>query len=193
MHTAAYALFRHQRNFRVLLKALAWPGRRLRLEVDGLPAPAWAVAECLLDQEVSFGLIGGGSHPAASVELAAATGSRPAAPAEADFVFAGDAAAVEAIRTARRGRPESPEEAATVVVSLTERSADPAARLRVRLTGPGIAAPQGIAPEMNAIPLPAYEALAEANADYPLGVDALFLDAQGGLMALPRSTRIRIG
>ncbi len=62
----------------------------------------------------------------------------------------------------------------------------------MRLAGPGVESSQGIAPEMGGVPLAAYEELAAVNAEYPLGVDAVFLSAAGELMALPRSTRIRV-
>jgi alpha-D-ribose 1-methylphosphonate 5-triphosphate synthase subunit PhnH len=185
-------IFRHQRNFRVLLQAMARPGRLRRLEVGDLPSPAWAIAECLLDSQVSFCLAGSRPEEVPPEDFSAATGSQAAGLPEADFVFVSGPPAESVIRAARRGRPESPEEAATLVFSLTRRPPDPAERLRVRLSGPGIAAPEGIAPEMPGIPLPVFTALAEVNADYPLGVDAIFLLPNGELMCLPRSTRITV-
>lgn len=188
----SYEIFRHQRNFRVLLQAMARPGRLRRIEVGDLPSPVWAIAECLLDSQVSHSLAG--SHPEEIPPdgFSAATGSRAAGVPEADFVFVFDPPAASVIRAARRGEAESPEAAATLVFSLRLRRPDPAARLRVRLAGPGIAAPEGIAPEMPGIPLEVFTALAEVNADYPLGVDAIFLLPNGELMCLPRSTRITV-
>jgi alpha-D-ribose 1-methylphosphonate 5-triphosphate synthase subunit PhnH len=45
---------------------------------------------------------------------------------------------------------------------------------------------------MREIPATELRELQTANADYPLGVDALFVRPNGEVMALPRSTRIRL-
>jgi alpha-D-ribose 1-methylphosphonate 5-triphosphate synthase subunit PhnH len=65
-------------------------------------------------------------------------------------------------------------------------------RFRIRLTGPGIAEQAGIAPEMRGIPVEEFKELMAVNADYPLGVDAIFVLPNGELMAIPRSTRIEV-
>ena len=65
-------------------------------------------------------------------------------------------------------------------------------RFRVRLIGPGIPGSSGIVPEMRGVPVEEFQELMEVNADYPLGVDAIFIRPNGELMALPRSTRIHV-
>lgn len=183
---------RNQRNFRALLQAMSRPGTLGRLQIVDLPAPIWAVAHCLLDHEVSCCTLAAAHGAPQPTELAAATGARQVPLADADFVFVrvGDASA--AIQSAKRGRLESPEEAATLVLEVNPRPATASERLRVRLSGPGIAEADGIAPEMAGIGLAELRALARVNADYPLGVDAIFIGPAGELMCLPRSTRIRL-
>lgn len=110
----------------------------------------------------------------------------------ADYLFADDQGINNGIAMAKRGRPDAPETAATLVCYLSENPAHETDRLRVRLTGPGIGEPLGIMPEMPGIRLATFKALADANADYPLGVDTFFVRANGDLMALPRSTRISV-
>jgi alpha-D-ribose 1-methylphosphonate 5-triphosphate synthase subunit PhnH len=185
-------LFRHQRNFRTLLKAMSRPGKLRRLETQELSSPALALAECLLDHEVSFWVAGAERTAASRSEIAAETGSREAGPADADFVFVLEGMDPTIIGEIKRGRLESPEEAAMLVMRVDSRHVDPGERLRIRLTGPGIAEPDGIAPEMGGISLDVLRALAAANADYPLGVDAIFIRPNGELMCLPRSTRIQV-
>jgi alpha-D-ribose 1-methylphosphonate 5-triphosphate synthase subunit PhnH len=185
-------LFRHQRNFRILLQAMSRPGRLRRLETLELSWPAMAVAECLLDHEVSFCVVGGERQAERQSEIARATGSRAAGVDAADYVFVSDWIEPEVLRAAKRGLPESPEAAATLVWSVQAPPVEPTARLRVRLTGPGIAGPDGIAPEMAGVPLKMLRALAAVNADYPLGVDSIFLRPSGEVMCLPRSTRIEV-
>jgi hypothetical protein len=95
-------------------------------------------------------------------------------------------------RLAKRGAPESPEDGATLVYCLESQPAVVCDRLRVRLAGPGIPGRDGIAPEMDGIPIEEFQALMAVNADYPLGVDAFFVRPSGEVMGLPRSTRILV-
>jgi alpha-D-ribose 1-methylphosphonate 5-triphosphate synthase subunit PhnH len=186
---------RCQKNYRRLLQALSRPGRIVRLEApDGLSphAAATAVAECLLDPEVAFCVSGNGGAQALQAAIAAATGARSAPLEAADFVFFTGAGCREGVRRARRGRPESPEEGATLVYCTDPQPARVSERFRVRLTGPGISGPGGIAPEMHGIPVEEFQELMSVNADYPLGVDAFFLRPGGEVMGLPRSTRIQV-
>lgn len=184
--------YRHQRNFRVLLSAMSRPGKLRRLETLELSSAVMAVAECLLDHEVSFCLVGGERAEERQAEIVRETGSRPAGLPEADFVFVcGGAGAGMPLAAAKRGRPESPEEAATLVVSLDDPVADPSERPRFRLKGPGIPEAEGIAPEMPGIPPALLRELARFNADFPLGVDSIFIRPNGDVMCLPRSTEIR--
>jgi alpha-D-ribose 1-methylphosphonate 5-triphosphate synthase subunit PhnH len=58
-------------------------------------------------------------------------------------------------------------------------------------TGPGIREEIVTAP-LKGIELRELAYLKEINSEYPLGVDALFIDQGGRVMALPRSTTIEI-
>jgi alpha-D-ribose 1-methylphosphonate 5-triphosphate synthase subunit PhnH len=186
---------RNQKNYRRLLNALSRPGRIVGLEGVDRPSPAaaaMAVGACLLDSEVSFCVMGRGDIDELQSALAAATQARPAAPEEADFIFFRGGESRGEARRAKRGGPQTPEEGATLVYCLD--STGPAApeRLRIRLTGPGIAGQDGIAPEMGGIVAEEFRLLMAVNADYPLGVDAFFIQPDGELMGLPRSTRIHM-
>jgi alpha-D-ribose 1-methylphosphonate 5-triphosphate synthase subunit PhnH len=185
---------RHQRNFRRLLQAVSRPGRLFRIEAaepSGPPAAVLAIAECLLDHEVGVGVLGEGAAALAEV-IAAATGARRADAAEADFIFVGGSGGNGAARTARRGRIDTPDRGATVVYSLDAAPVLDPGHFRIRLSGPGVPEPEGIAPAMREIPAAVLEELQMVNADYPLGVDAFFVRPGGEVMALPRSTRIRM-
>jgi alpha-D-ribose 1-methylphosphonate 5-triphosphate synthase subunit PhnH len=188
-------ILNNQQNFRILLEAMSRPGRMLRL--DGIQAAApfaavLAVGGCLLDHEVSLCVIGGGDARALQAALVGATQGRPEVPEKADYLFIVGARGLGAAARAKRGRLEAPEEGATLVYCLAE-GASASHRLQVRLRGPGIARPGGIAPEMPGVPPAEFQALMAANADYPLGVDAFFVRPGGALMGLPRSTRIQVG
>lgn len=187
--------YRHQKNYRSLLRALSRPGRIVRLDgLDGMPpfAAAAALAECLLDSAVGFCAVGGGRAQALQTAIAGATGARPERLETADFVFFSEGGSQGGARLAKRGAPESPEDGATLVYCLESQPAVVCDRLRVRLTGPGIPGQDGIVPEMDGIPIEEFQALMAVNADYPLGVDAFFVRSSGEVMGLPRSTRILV-
>jgi alpha-D-ribose 1-methylphosphonate 5-triphosphate synthase subunit PhnH len=186
---------RTQKNYRSLLKAMSRPGRVFRLEAWGAVssfATAMAIGECLLGPEVSLCVIGNGGAQALQAGLAGATRVRTGPLETADFIFVCGVLSHGGVRLAKRGRLESPEEGATVVYCMDFQPAGISDRFRIRLTGPGIAGPGGIAPEMRGIPVEELHQLNAVNADYPLGVDAIFVRPNGELMALARSTRIRV-
>jgi alpha-D-ribose 1-methylphosphonate 5-triphosphate synthase subunit PhnH len=186
---------RSQKNYRCLLQALSRPGRVVRLKaLDGMSpfAAATAFAECLLDAEVGFCVIGNGSAQALQTAIAGATGARTEPLEAADFVFFSEGRSRDGVRLVRRGGSECPEDGATVVYCLDSPPAAVAERFRVRLTGPGISGAGGIAPEMGGIAIEEFQELMAVNADYPLGVDAFFVRPSGEVMGLPRSTRIQV-
>ncbi len=191
---AQNGVLRRQRNFRALLQAISRPGRLSRLETAELSGPAaapLAVAECLLDHEVGFSVSGDGAAAIAAA-IAAATGARRTDAAEADFIFISGSGGNGAARSAKRGSIDYPDRGATLVYSLDAAPILDPGHFRIRLSGPGVPEAEGIAPAMREIPLAELNDLQAANADYPLGVDALFLRPNGEVMALPRSTRIRL-
>lgn len=189
-----------QKNYRILLDAMSRPGRVARLTgiAEETPfASALAIGRCLLDHEVSLCAIGNDSAPALQSALVQATGAATGPSERADFLFIVGDRGNGAVEHAKRGRPESPEEGATLIYCLEDEGkkrapASVSQRLRIRLSGPGIAGTAGIMPEMAGIPQTEYEILMTVNADYPLGVDTFFVRPDGGVMALPRSTRIQV-
>jgi phosphonate C-P lyase system protein PhnH len=179
-----------QSIFRTLLDALSAPGRRLPLPGHVLQrsrVPAARVLDVLLDQETSFAVTGPGA-PALTEEIRLATGARPVAVPEADFIVVLGPWTDGALRSARRGRPENPEEGATVFYLLDPRDGVPSAG-SFRLRGPGIKPESEQIPEMPGLYWEEMRLLGEVNGDFPLGVDAFFLDRES-VMAVPRSVGI---
>lgn len=95
----------------------------------------------------------------------------------------GDAAAE--LDLADRGTELEPELGATVVRLV--RPGDP--RVPVALEGPGVA---GRLETSLPCSRPELEARDRACATYPLGIDLVFLEPDGGIQALPRTTRVRV-
>ncbi|MHB8835827.1 MAG: phosphonate C-P lyase system protein PhnH [Candidatus Methylomirabilia bacterium] len=179
-----------QNIFRALLDALSAPGRRLPLPGHVLQRsgfPAARVLEVLLDQDTSFAVTGPGAC-ALTEEIRVATGARAVAVPEADFLIVLGPWTDGALRNARRGRPESPEEGATVFYLLDPRDGIPSPG-SFRLRGPGIRPDLDQEPEMPGLYWEEMRLLGEVNRNFPLGVDAFFLDRES-IMAVPRSVGI---
>ncbi len=182
------------RNFRNLLQAMSRPGQLFHLDVRPLfyAFPAMAIAECLMDHEVSFNVAGQGASKECFSLIMETTGAQPAAMEAADFLFLFGAGGDEALHQAKRGTAACPDASATLIYSMDSRQTPDNERLHIRLKGPGIAAPDGIAPEMSGLDLDAIHQLSQINRDYPKGVDAIFVQTTGELICLPRSTRIEV-
>jgi alpha-D-ribose 1-methylphosphonate 5-triphosphate synthase subunit PhnH len=187
--------------FRVVLDAMARPGtvRQLAALDEHAPISAArglaAIAQTLLDHEVSFAVVPGNDGPGLDATTAfvayvrSVTGCREVPASDADYVLALGALPDGLAAQLKRGQPAYPDEGATLV-SLVP-SLDGASGITVNLSGPGV-------PAGTIATIPGWSAddlvcLAEANAAAPLGVDVILVDAGGQVMCLPRSTRISAG
>jgi alpha-D-ribose 1-methylphosphonate 5-triphosphate synthase subunit PhnH len=183
-----------QRAFRRLLQAMSRPGRVYVLPPaagSGPWGPMLSLLESLLDHEVSFAVVGDGGPENLQSLIAGRTRSRVAAPHEADFlIVAGGDSGGETLR-ARRGTLSYPDTSATVVYRVKSLLFVEGDEVRASLKGPGIREEirlgdiRGLAPRELGY-------LREANAEFPLGVDAVFIDDAGRILCIPRSTDIRI-
>lgn len=87
------------------------------------------------------------------------------------------------IEAACEGTLEDPQKGATIIVECKEIKGDP----QFVLQGPGIPSKAYIAIDMDENWL---DARNEKNQEFPLGVDMIFVDKQGNVVALPRTTRV---
>lgn len=180
-----------QRVFRAVLDAMAHPGRIATLPIDlEAPAPlsAGAAAVCLalLDFETRLWLQPQAATPAVLDFLRFHCGC-PAArhTLEAQFALIANAAAMPPLSAFPAGEPEYPDRAATLIVQVERLSEEGGVRLR----GPGIPATARL--QVTGLPADFWVQRIDAQADYPLGVDVLFV-AGRRLAALPRSTQVEI-
>lgn len=193
--TAVAAALPEQSVFRTLLDAASHPGRAYYLAAAGAGAakqPAYlAVAQTLLDHEVTFHVLSPDGGSAMADRIFAATKARPASLEIADYVFVNGPGSGGRIRSAKTGTPNHPDRGATVIYVLPASAAAPVKNTAgIQLAGPGI--PTARVPDCSGL-LPAELAcIRDLNAEYPLGVDCFFLGPGGAVMAVPRSTRIRI-
>jgi alpha-D-ribose 1-methylphosphonate 5-triphosphate synthase subunit PhnH len=203
---------REQRTFRALLDSMARPGSVCRLWPAGQTEqqdPLLAVADALVDHEVTFALLPSGGQVAE--QILRSTGSRVAAVAEADYVFCDAASLAEALRLGKEGSPEFPHEGATVVCSVrslaggqTGMGADGPTGMRadgqagmgadawggsLALTGPGIRDVARVA--VDGFSAEARRVFAERNAAPPLGLDLVLVAGDGSVVSLGRYTGIQ--
>ncbi|MBB5935473.1 phosphonate C-P lyase system protein PhnH [Streptomyces zagrosensis] len=196
-----------QRDFTVLLDVLARPGRIGALRTAA-GAPVAAVAACgLADVEVALHVLAAdGSEDAAWAQAVyTATGALNTTAAAARCVVALRPLTVEDVGVLHRGEPLDPETGARVfaqVDTLTDgalaggvhgaddRDGAEGDAVLLSLTGPGIADENRLA--VRGLSATTVQALSEANADYPRGIDVFLCARDGSVAGLPRTTRVRV-
>ena len=185
-----------QRAFRRLLQAMSRPGR-----VYVLPPPhsagrePWGamlqLLESLLDHEVSFAVIGRNGSRKLQSRIAERTRSRAADVGQADFLIVADGNSTGEILQAKRGTHQYPDTSATVVFRVQSLLFPEDRQPTIALTGPGIREEILLGPIEGLGPRET-EHLKELNSEFPLGVDAVFIDTVGRILCISRSTNIRI-
>jgi alpha-D-ribose 1-methylphosphonate 5-triphosphate synthase subunit PhnH len=186
MKTAA--IYQDHATFRVVLHTMSHPGTPCQLPVKepmvGEYATLIQLLSCLMDNEVSFSIIGDDSGTLAPV-LSLHTGSTQVDISESDFVIAARGTTAGLLSRIKRGTLEYPDGGATVVYLVDEISGEGGT---IELSGPGVNGT--VRPLFTGLSAAELGGLRETNAEYPLGVDALFLDANGKIACIPRSSRI---
>jgi alpha-D-ribose 1-methylphosphonate 5-triphosphate synthase subunit PhnH len=182
--TAALTTFASQAAFRVLLDTLARPGRVGTIDVpDGLPAPV-VVPLALADatQRVAVAAADSGRWEAV---LESATGCVITSPEVADLVVALEGAATpELVAGLRRGSAEAPEDGGRLILGCTFLGAGCA--VARRLSGPGIDGTIELA--VDGLGHDVFDAIVEANRQFPAGIDVWLVAGDGAIAGLPRST-----
>ena len=183
-----------QAIFRTALDAISWPGAVRQLPVQAIDAPGnpWAVALLitLVDHETTLAVVPGAESDAIETFIRQRTAVASAPLDAAAFVLAEATPFVAELPTRlRRGSLEYPDDGATLVIWSSE-SFDAGQSSRLRLAGPGV--PAGLETRVPAMPDGFFAARAEATRAYPSGIDILFVDANGQLIALPRSTSVTV-
>lgn len=182
----ADAVFDSQRVFRLVLDAMARPGRSVALDLDlDPPAPldpmTAAVCLALVDFETSLWL----DVPGAAADYLHFHCGCPMAahPGEAAFAVITDAAAMPELHAFSQGSDEAPETSATLLIQAQGLAEGEG----LRLTGPGIENEVRI--RIDGLPSGFWDRWADNHALFPRGVDALIV-ADGRVVGLPRTTRV---
>lgn len=176
-----------QETFRILLNAMANPGRP---ETFGTYAAKFtehgewlALAMTLLDGEVTYY---SDFDEGLKKEIHFLTGAREALPEEADFIFLEDCKTPGAIlEKAKGGTYEEPHKSAMIVVKSKEEPEE-----AIRLEGPGVP-PEGREMETGQMERDWIDARDQREYEYPRGVELLFLRPGCRIVAVTRKIKVQ--
>ena len=176
-----------QRCFRLILDAMAHPGRILELppgilakNESALPDAAAALALTLLDFETPVWLDAASQRAAAYLRFHCGV-TVVAEPRASRFAFAGDPAAIPPLDSFDLGYSEFPDRSTTLVVAVPGLASDSGLVLR----GPGLKGTARL--RVDGVAPPLWRARAELAPLFPLGIDLVFVCGRR-LAALPRTT-----
>lgn len=184
-----------QRTFRALLDAMARPGEIGQLALAPDDMPELAVCTTLLDHEVTYATSiddTGESERAEALErrIALEIGCPQSSLPDAAFTVSYGALPASAWPVLRRGTLAYPDQGATIiyVIAAIGSTARDREAISLALTGPGIETERYLT--LSGLEASEFQYLSAANRDYPMGVDAIFLDPSGRVTCLPRSCNI---
>lgn len=191
-------VFDAQKHYRSLLDSVSRPGKINRLQpvhIDppaGLNAASALIAFALMDSDSTFETVS--MNRGEDAYLAANTNARRTEIERANFIFAQAWESPEFLDDADCGTLLYPDMAATLVLQLTNASAEPlSGGFKLTITGPGVDGMStmfvsGINPDL-------LLAIQARNAEFPLGLDTIltFVDSEGVpcVVGLPRTARVK--
>jgi len=171
--------------FRVILKGMSHPGMVYRLPVfTGERHSVVDLLGCLMDNEVSFAVI---DDMNLETVLACHTCSRQTSCEDADYIVVRNGTTRGKLAEFKRGSLEYPDTGATIVY-LVEALGE--AKDGIILSGPGVKGTASL--QITGLDPGELQLLREVNSEFPLGVDAIFLDRSGNIACIPRSSRIGV-
>ena len=177
-----------QATFRILLDALARPGRIQHIDValdaqaSGTPRAAVAALYALCDFATPVWLAQ--ENPALASALRFHTGAPLTTnPAQAAFAWIADALTVPPLDQFALGDPETPEYSTTLLIQVESLSTG----ANLRLSGPGIEHTETLAPR--GLPDGFWQQRAALAGLFPCGVD-LYLVCDDAVVGVPRTTRV---
>jgi len=194
LESAFDQVFTSQQIYRLLLDAMARPGRvvalpKLRISPpEGLSRPMAGLVFTLLDQETAFAVLP--DHQPWSSYLCLNTGSRQAAVSEAEFIIIDGRIDLPELLEVNRGNLLFPDRGATLMVMVSA-VGDEGADTRLTLEGPGIPGTRALS--LCGLHPGNLERVQTLNREFPLGVDLVITDHRNALVCIPRSCTITMG
>jgi alpha-D-ribose 1-methylphosphonate 5-triphosphate synthase subunit PhnH len=182
-----------QESYRKLLNTMARPGVIEKLEDNFSKECEWidflfgtySIMKMLLDTETSFKIFSLEENKNANI-INGLTGAKIKDTNESDFIFVSldkREDIEEAIKNASIGDLINPEKGATIFIEVEDINKG----IKVKLKGPGILGEKNIF-------LPIESSLIhmrnEKVSEYPTGIDLVFIDKEGNILSIPRTTKI---
>ncbi len=177
------AIIDEHRFFRLLLKAMSHPGTIYSSAVCRQDRPmVLGLLACLVDNEVGFTVVG---DPELATVIAELTGGRQVAVAEADFLIVANGCGKDQLALLKRGSREYPDQGASLIYLIEELAEGQGG---IVISGPGVSGQTAL--QIKGLDLDELAGLRQINSEFPLGVDAIFIDRLGQIACIPRSSRI---
>lgn len=182
-----------QESYRKLLNTMARPGVIEKLEDNFSKECNWidflfgtySIMKMLLDTETSFNIFSLEENKNENI-INGLTGAKIKDTNESDFIFVSldkRENIKEAIKNANIGDLINPEKGATIFIEVKDINKG----IKVKLKGPGILGEKNIF-------LPLESSLIhmrnEKVSEYPNGIDLVFIDKEGNILSIPRTTKI---
>lgn len=182
-----------QESYRKLLNTMARPGIVEKLEDNFSKECEWidflfgtySIMKMLLDTETSFKVFSLEEEKNANI-INGLTGANIKDVYESDFIFVSldkNECVDEVIKSLKVGDLINPEKGATLIIEVKNIYKG----IEVKLKGPGILGEKNIS-------LPMKESWInlrnEKVSEYPTGIDLVFIDIEGNILSIPRTTKI---
>lgn len=194
-------VFDSQQVFRLLMDAMSRPGKINKLTdygftsiPSGFNPYVLTLVKTLGDNTVTFSIAGDRKESWESY-LEINTGAKLDFVNQADYVVFQGPIFSQDILTVKRGTLEFPEDSATAIITVDclgkkEDSILTAPASAFTMRGPGIK--DVITLKIGGLDKKFGQALAEANAIFPLGIDIIMVDVEGQLACIPRTTKVEV-
>jgi len=188
-------VFDAQEHFRVLLDAMAHPGKLFPFSevemvgIPGIPHGIFYIAFALLNADVHFTFLGPESENAKTY-ITQNTSSLVSSLEMVDFVFFPGNLDGEFFRECKNGNLSYPEEGASLVAyvdTLSTQKLDKS--LELSLKGPGVESINTV--YIQGLDIKSLEILKDINSEFPLGLDLYVVDQNSTVMAIPRSNHLQ--
>ena len=177
--------FASQSIFRILLETLSRPGQIRQLEQKELGALALPLA--LGDVQMRIAVC---ASEEIQREVVWATGAVLSGLGDADLVACCEGIDAATVKKLRRGTALAPELGAKIAINCTRLHDDAPGEVTLALGGPGINGSRTLG--LDGVARDVIEAIIEANAHFPAGIDVWFIDESGRVAALPRSCQVEV-
>jgi alpha-D-ribose 1-methylphosphonate 5-triphosphate synthase subunit PhnH len=187
-------VFDAQQDFRVLLEAMARPGKICRLEGAAVDPPAGLHRTTSL---AAFALLNGDTRfyvcndvdGQMGTYLRENTGAEMTTMEKADYVFCSGDYDMNCISQFKRGTLQEPEDSATVFIDLEDiAESGGVGDVRIVLQGPGVETEKVLF--LRKVQASLFWSVSEINDEFPIGIDLFLTDAGGRVIAIPRSCHV---